>query len=93
MAFLERDPTFQLKPYADVGARRSAPSRRTADGRTDTLLLTPSTHGTDGFFIAIRSEQGIKVENEWNRMRTASSCRPTAGALAGRSMVIPLVFP
>jgi 16S rRNA (cytosine967-C5)-methyltransferase len=23
-----------------------------ADGRTDTLLLTPARHGTDGFFVA-----------------------------------------
>ena len=26
---------------------------RSADGREDTLLLTPSRHGTDGFFIAL----------------------------------------
>ena len=24
-----------------------------ADGRTDTLLLSPRSHGTDGFFIAL----------------------------------------
>jgi 16S rRNA (cytosine967-C5)-methyltransferase len=24
-----------------------------ADGASDTLLLTPASHGTDGFFIAI----------------------------------------
>jgi 16S rRNA (cytosine967-C5)-methyltransferase len=26
---------------------------RSADGRNDTLLLTPLTHNTDGFFVAL----------------------------------------
>ena len=54
MAFLERHPTFQLKPYADVWREQIGTEPPvSADGRTDTLLLTPFTHGTDGFFIAI----------------------------------------
>jgi len=53
-AFLERQPEFSLQPYAEswtayIGDTPPA----SADGSSDTLLLTPATHGTDGFFIAI----------------------------------------
>ncbi len=53
-AFLAANPDFSLIPYGDVWRNvlsGAAPS--SADGRTDTILLTPTQHGTDGFFIAI----------------------------------------
>lgn len=53
-AFLAANPGYTLIPYGevwrDVFPGAPPPS---ADGRTDTLLLTPARHGTDGFFIAI----------------------------------------
>ena len=53
-AFLETNPGFSLLPYADVW-RETLPGAppASADGRDDTLLLTPAQHGTDGFFVAI----------------------------------------
>ncbi|MGE3712670.1 MAG: MFS transporter, partial [Hyphomicrobiaceae bacterium] len=44
---------FEVIPYAQAwtGALQSPPPT-SADGRSDTLLLTPALHGTDGFFIA-----------------------------------------
>lgn len=50
--FLAAHPNFKLIPYKDqwktaIGA--SLPG--SADGSTDTLLLTPASHDTDGFFI------------------------------------------
>ncbi len=53
-AFLAANPDFSLIPYSDVW-RDVMPDMapNSADGRTDTILLTPTQHGTDGFFIAI----------------------------------------
>jgi 16S rRNA (cytosine967-C5)-methyltransferase len=52
--FLEENPSFRLLPTAGVWAAAlpddPPPS---ADGRQDSLLLTPRRHGTDGFFIAV----------------------------------------
>lgn len=52
-AFLASAPDFAIEPYADVW-RRALPGEppASADGRTDSLLLSPGRHGTDGFFIA-----------------------------------------
>jgi 16S rRNA (cytosine967-C5)-methyltransferase len=36
--------------WAAAGLLGEAPP--SADGRSDSLLLTPARHGTDGFFIA-----------------------------------------
>ncbi|RUO98240.1 RsmB/NOP family class I SAM-dependent RNA methyltransferase [Hyphomicrobium sp.] len=51
--FLQKNPDFSIVPTARVWreafATEAPPS---ADGREDTLLLTPHRHGTDGFFIA-----------------------------------------
>lgn len=53
-AFLERHPEFSLQPYAESwGASIGGTPPPSADGSSDTLLLTPATHGMDGFFIAI----------------------------------------
>jgi 16S rRNA (cytosine967-C5)-methyltransferase len=53
-AFLASHPGFALLPYAEVWAKRigTAPPR-SADGRDDGLLLSPASHGTDGFYVAI----------------------------------------
>lgn len=53
-SFVEAHPQFSVQPYADVWreAIGSQPPA-SADGSTETLLLTPASHGTDGFFIAV----------------------------------------
>jgi len=53
-AFVETNPEYVLIPYGDVW-RDVLPGTppASADGRTDTLLLTPACHGTDGFFLAV----------------------------------------
>jgi len=53
-AFLARHPDYALEPIAAVWeARVGGPVPASADGRIDTLQLTPAQHGTDGFFIAL----------------------------------------
>lgn len=52
-AFRSDHPDFSVEPYAQSWKEHfgtGPPS--SADGRDDTLLLTPACHGTDGFFIA-----------------------------------------
>lgn len=53
-AFLQRHREFRLQPVEDswrknIGAQ--VPS--SADGKSGTLQLTPASHGTDGFFLAL----------------------------------------
>lgn len=53
-AFIDQNPDYGLVPFSTVWPgflKGEAP--QSADGRADTLLLTPASHGTDGFFIAI----------------------------------------
>ncbi len=58
-AFLERRPDFSILPFAEVwGEAIGGEPPASADGRSDTLLLTPASHGTDGFFIAILQRSG-----------------------------------
>jgi 16S rRNA (cytosine967-C5)-methyltransferase len=47
--FLKSAPEFSVMSGAQVWD--DAP--KSADGRNNTLLLTPHTHGTDGFFVAV----------------------------------------
>jgi 16S rRNA (cytosine967-C5)-methyltransferase len=47
--FLKSTPEFSLIPCAQVWD--DAP--QSADGRSNTLLLTPHTHATDGFFVSV----------------------------------------
>jgi 16S rRNA (cytosine967-C5)-methyltransferase len=47
--FLSLSSEFALVPFRE--SWKEAP--RSADGRNDTLLLTPLTHNTDGFFVAL----------------------------------------
>ena len=53
--FLERFPDFELRPY-DANWRQAIGSEppASADGlEGGALLLTPASHGTDGFFVAV----------------------------------------
>jgi 16S rRNA (cytosine967-C5)-methyltransferase len=53
-SFLAAHADFAIEPFADVWAQRiGGEAPRSADGRADTLQLTPAAHGTDGFFIAL----------------------------------------
>jgi 16S rRNA (cytosine967-C5)-methyltransferase len=53
-AFLARHGDFAVEPFAAVWADRiGGEAPRSADGRDDTLQLTPAQHATDGFFIAL----------------------------------------
>ncbi len=53
-AFLEKYKNFEIIPYAQQWATAiGTDAPKSADGATDTLLLTPAQHGTDGFFVAV----------------------------------------
>jgi 16S rRNA (cytosine967-C5)-methyltransferase len=58
-AFLAEHPAFSQVPYADVW-RTTLPGDPpvSADGGTGGLLLTPFSHGTDGFFISVMQRVG-----------------------------------
>lgn len=57
-AFQKRHEGFALVPYRDVWREALATEPPdSADGRDDTLLLTPACHGTDGFFVAVLQRQ------------------------------------
>jgi 16S rRNA (cytosine967-C5)-methyltransferase len=57
-AFLAGHADFAIEPYAGPWRERLAcEAPASADGRTDTLQLTPARHGTDGFFIALLRRQ------------------------------------
>lgn len=50
---LETKPELSILPYAGLWSTAFATdSPVSADGRADSLLLTPACHATDGFFIA-----------------------------------------
>lgn len=53
--FLKAHPDFAITPTAQVWAKSipGVPATASADGSDETLLLTPASHGTDGFFIAV----------------------------------------
>ena len=52
--FLKQNTEFKILPFAEIWARTiGGIAPKSADGRTDTLLLTPHQHGVDGFFVAI----------------------------------------
>lgn len=53
-AFLERQADFDQLPAVGLWSERlSGTQPVSADGRTDSLLLSPGTSATDGFFIAV----------------------------------------
>ncbi|MBS0242628.1 MAG: RsmB/NOP family class I SAM-dependent RNA methyltransferase [Proteobacteria bacterium] len=62
-AFLERHQDFESVPFADVWrAEIGTEPPASADGRSDSLLLTPHSHGTDGFFVAILERKSVSAE-------------------------------
>ena len=54
-AFIAGAPEFSVLPYATAWTASALTTEppASADGRIDTLQLTPADHGTDGFFIAV----------------------------------------
>ena len=54
-AFLSRFPQYSIVPWPDLwsAASLSAAPPQSADGSGKTLLMTPRTFGTDGFFVAV----------------------------------------
>lgn len=51
--FLNEAPEFALLPYGEQWREAlDGEPPTSADGRRDSLLLTPKSHGTDGFFFA-----------------------------------------
>ncbi len=51
--FLNGDDTFERLAFGDLWrATIGGDPPQSADGRQDSLLLTPASHGTDGFFFA-----------------------------------------
>lgn len=53
-AFTERHADFEVVPFAAVWQEAfGTVEPQSADRRSDSLLLTPASHETDGFFIAI----------------------------------------
>jgi 16S rRNA (cytosine967-C5)-methyltransferase len=54
-AFLARFPEFALLPWPSPWAKAglSAAPPQSADGSAETLLMTPRSFGTDGFFVAL----------------------------------------
>lgn len=58
-AFLSEHAEFKLSPVSEYWASRiGGDMPASADGAAETLLLTPGSHGTDGFFIAVLKRQG-----------------------------------
>jgi 16S rRNA (cytosine967-C5)-methyltransferase len=57
-AFLASHGEFAIEPFEALWRERlGSEPPASADGRTDTLQLTPAHHGTDGFFIALMRRQ------------------------------------
>ncbi len=59
-AFLARHRDFKLIPWRQLWAQAlpETPALASADGSEDTLLMTPLSHGTDGFFVSVMERQG-----------------------------------
>lgn len=52
-AFLERAPEFAITPYELTWeANVATPVPKSADGQAGRLVLSPASHGTDGFYVA-----------------------------------------
>jgi 16S rRNA (cytosine967-C5)-methyltransferase len=54
-AFLARHREFSIVPWAPLWeqAAFSVAPPQSADGSAETLLMTPRSFGTDGFFVAM----------------------------------------
>jgi 16S rRNA (cytosine967-C5)-methyltransferase len=55
--FLGENTAFTALPAAGLWEAAWGDLPPSADGRSDSLLLTPGRHGTDGFFIAVLSRK------------------------------------
>jgi len=57
--FLDRHADFKIVPWRELweAAIPVAPAP-SADGADDTLLMTPQSHGTDGFFVSVVERTG-----------------------------------
>ncbi|MEM1307784.1 MAG: RsmB/NOP family class I SAM-dependent RNA methyltransferase [Pseudomonadota bacterium] len=57
--FLRDTTDFALVPFADAWSQHvGGEVPVSADGHSDTLLLTPARHGMDGFFVAVMRRAG-----------------------------------
>jgi 16S rRNA (cytosine967-C5)-methyltransferase len=57
--FLKRHPDVRIVPYKEQWLNTiGGPAPQSADGASDTLLLTPASHDTDGFFVAVMRKDG-----------------------------------
>jgi 16S rRNA (cytosine967-C5)-methyltransferase len=58
-AFLARHSEFELVPWPKLWeqALPEVPAVASADGSVETLQMTPLSHGTDGFFVAVLERQ------------------------------------
>ena len=57
--FLGRHQEFKLAPWQPLWEQAlTTPPLLSSDGSEDTLLMTPLSHGTDGFFVAVMQHQG-----------------------------------
>lgn len=58
--FVEQHPEFSIQPISQRWEQTvGGEAPKSADGASDTLLLTPASHGTDGFFIAVLERSGM----------------------------------
>jgi 16S rRNA (cytosine967-C5)-methyltransferase len=57
-AFLDRHPDFRLRPLSQSGTLPAALPEPAAFGGGPFLVLTPLSHGTDGFFAAVLERVG-----------------------------------
>jgi 16S rRNA (cytosine967-C5)-methyltransferase len=58
-AFLARHSGMKIIPYADQWREAiGGEIPQSADGSSETLLLTPASHDTDGFFVAVMEKAG-----------------------------------
>ena len=59
--FLDQAAGFGIRPWQAAWASTIGGAiPQSADGREDTLLITPHSHGTDGFFVAIFERAGVE---------------------------------
>lgn len=52
-AFLAKNPDFRVLPYTVAWPEKAGILPETSSTHADCLLLTPASHGTDGFFVAV----------------------------------------
>ncbi len=58
-AFLGRRPEFKIVPWRQLWEQTlGTPPLTSADGSEDTMLMTPLSHCTDGFFVAVVENAG-----------------------------------